>query len=57
MAFRRRRRRVDAFHQAASTPATPTTAPGRAAAYHPGYYGAYVLDPDRDNVEVVNHHR
>jgi hypothetical protein len=25
------------------------------AVYHPGYYGAFVLDPDGHNVEVVNH--
>jgi hypothetical protein len=25
--------------------------------YHPGYYAAYVLDPDGNSVEVVNHHR
>jgi catechol 2,3-dioxygenase-like lactoylglutathione lyase family enzyme len=25
--------------------------------YHPGYYAAYVLDPDGNNVEVVDHHR
>jgi catechol 2,3-dioxygenase-like lactoylglutathione lyase family enzyme len=23
--------------------------------YHPGYYGAYVLDPDGNNVEAVYH--
>lgn len=23
--------------------------------YHPGYYAAFVLDPDGNNVEVVNH--
>src|SRR5688500_2859062 len=23
--------------------------------YHPGYYGAYVLDPDGNNIEAVNH--
>ena len=23
--------------------------------YHPGYYGAYVLDPDGTNVEAVHH--
>jgi catechol 2,3-dioxygenase-like lactoylglutathione lyase family enzyme len=23
--------------------------------YHPGYYAAYVLDPDGNNVEAVNH--
>jgi catechol 2,3-dioxygenase-like lactoylglutathione lyase family enzyme len=25
--------------------------------YHDGYYSAYVLDPDANNIEVVNHHR
>jgi catechol 2,3-dioxygenase-like lactoylglutathione lyase family enzyme len=25
--------------------------------HHAGYYAAYVLDPDGNNVEVVNHHR
>jgi predicted lactoylglutathione lyase len=25
--------------------------------YHPGYYGAIVLDPDGHNVEVVYHNR
>jgi catechol 2,3-dioxygenase-like lactoylglutathione lyase family enzyme len=25
--------------------------------YHPGYYGGFVLDPDGNNVEVVNHNR
>jgi catechol 2,3-dioxygenase-like lactoylglutathione lyase family enzyme len=25
--------------------------------YHPGYFAAYVLDPDGNNIEVVNHHR
>ena len=29
--------------------------PGERAVYHPGYYGAFVLDPDGHNVEVVNH--
>ena len=32
-------------------------APGERAVYHPGYYGAFVLDPDGHNVEVVNHNR
>ena len=31
--------------------------PGERASYHPGYYGAFVLDPDGLNVEVVNHNR
>jgi hypothetical protein len=25
--------------------------------YHAGYYGAFVLDPDGNNVELVNHNR
>ena len=31
--------------------------PGERDRYHPGYYAAYVLDPDGNNIEVVNHHR
>jgi catechol 2,3-dioxygenase-like lactoylglutathione lyase family enzyme len=31
--------------------------PGERARYHPGYYAAYVLDPDGNNIEVVDHHR
>lgn len=31
--------------------------PGERAVYHQGYYGAFVLDPDGHNVEVVNHNR
>jgi predicted lactoylglutathione lyase len=27
------------------------------AVYHPGYYGAFVLDPDGHNIEVVNHNQ
>jgi catechol 2,3-dioxygenase-like lactoylglutathione lyase family enzyme len=30
-------------------------APGERAVYHEGYYAAFVLDPDGNNVEVVNH--
>jgi catechol 2,3-dioxygenase-like lactoylglutathione lyase family enzyme len=30
--------------------------PGERPRYHPGYYSAYVLDPDGNNIEVVNHH-
>jgi catechol 2,3-dioxygenase-like lactoylglutathione lyase family enzyme len=32
-------------------------APGERSGYHPGYYAAFVLDPDGNNVEVVNHNR
>jgi|SRR4051812_23838602 len=31
--------------------------PAERPRYHPGYYAAYVLDPDGNNIEVVNHHR
>jgi len=31
--------------------------PGERDVYHPGYYGAFILDPDGNNVEVVNHNR
>ena len=32
-------------------------APGERPVYHEGYYAAFVLDPDGNNVEVVNHNR
>jgi len=31
--------------------------PGERPGYHAGYYAAYVLDPDGNNIEVVDHHR
>jgi catechol 2,3-dioxygenase-like lactoylglutathione lyase family enzyme len=31
--------------------------PGERPRYHNGYYAAYALDPDVNNIEVVNHHR
>jgi catechol 2,3-dioxygenase-like lactoylglutathione lyase family enzyme len=31
--------------------------PGERIRYHAGYYAAYVLDPDGNNIEVVNQHR
>jgi catechol 2,3-dioxygenase-like lactoylglutathione lyase family enzyme len=49
---------VQAFHQAATDAGYPSHGPpGERPQYHPGYYAAYVLDPDGNNVEVVNHHR
>jgi catechol 2,3-dioxygenase-like lactoylglutathione lyase family enzyme len=49
---------VDAFHRAAIDAGyRDSGAPGERPRYHPGYYGAYVLDPDANNVEVVNHNR
>jgi len=47
---------VDAFHAAAlEAGATDNGGPGEREIYHPHYYGAYVLDPDDNNVEAVCH--
>jgi catechol 2,3-dioxygenase-like lactoylglutathione lyase family enzyme len=49
---------VDAFHRALTDAGyRDNGAPGERAVYHPGYYGAFVLDPDGNNVEVVCHNR
>jgi catechol 2,3-dioxygenase-like lactoylglutathione lyase family enzyme len=49
---------VAAFHEAAVAAGYPDNgAPGERPEYHAGYYGAFVLDPDGNNVEVVNHNR
>jgi catechol 2,3-dioxygenase-like lactoylglutathione lyase family enzyme len=49
---------VRAFHRAATEAGyRDNGAPGERPEYHPGYYGAYVLDPDGNNVEVVDHDR
>lgn len=45
---------VDAFHAAAlGAGAQDNGGPGKREIYHPNYYGAYVLDPDGNNVEAV----
>jgi catechol 2,3-dioxygenase-like lactoylglutathione lyase family enzyme len=47
---------VDAFHRAAlAAGGRDNGAPGLRPAYHPSYYGAFVLDPDGHNVEAVCH--
>jgi len=49
---------VRAFHTAALAAGYEDHGgPGERPVYHPGYYGAFVLDPDGHNVEVVNHNR
>jgi catechol 2,3-dioxygenase-like lactoylglutathione lyase family enzyme len=49
---------VDAFHRAVIDAGyRDNGAPGERAVYHAGYYAAYVLDPDANNIEVVNHNR
>jgi catechol 2,3-dioxygenase-like lactoylglutathione lyase family enzyme len=50
------RETVDAFHAAAlEAGGTDNGGPGVREIYHPTYYGAYVLDPDGNNVEAVCH--
>ncbi|HYH61671.1 MAG TPA: VOC family protein [Solirubrobacterales bacterium] len=47
---------VDAFHAAAiEAGGTDNGAPGPRPQYHENYYGAFVLDPDGNNVEAVCH--
>lgn len=56
LAFQARdRATVDAFHKAAlAHGGRDNGAPGERA-YHPGYYAAFVLDPDGNNIEAVHH--
>jgi catechol 2,3-dioxygenase-like lactoylglutathione lyase family enzyme len=47
---------VAAFHAAAlEAGGTDNGGPGVREIYHPSYYGAFVLDPDGNNVEAVCH--
>ena len=51
-------RAVQEFHRAAVDAGYRDNGPaGERAVYHAGYYGAFVLDPDGNNIEVVNHNR
>jgi catechol 2,3-dioxygenase-like lactoylglutathione lyase family enzyme len=46
---------VEAFHRSAlKNGGRDNGAPGLRP-YHPGYYGAFVLDPDGNNIEAVYH--
>lgn len=46
---------VDAFHKAGlAAGAKDNGAPG-IRAYHPGYYAAFLIDPDGNNIEAVYH--
>ena len=48
---------VDEFHRVALAAGyRDNGAPGERR-YHPGYYGAFVLDPDGNNIESVCHNR
>jgi catechol 2,3-dioxygenase-like lactoylglutathione lyase family enzyme len=49
---------VEAFHRAATDAGyRDNGGPGERPIYHEGYYSAFVLDPDGNNIEVVNHNR
>lgn len=46
---------VDAFHKAGiANGGEENGAPGKRP-YHPGYYAAFVLDPDGNNIEALYH--
>ena len=50
------REQVDAFHAAAiAAGGKDNGGPGIRPEYSPGYYGAFVIDPDGYNVEAVFH--
>lgn len=50
------RAEVAAFYSVAlSMGGRDNGAPGLRAQYHPDYYGAFVLDPDGNNIEAVCH--
>jgi catechol 2,3-dioxygenase-like lactoylglutathione lyase family enzyme len=52
------RQTVDAFHASAiAAGGRDNGGPGERPYYHPGYYGAYVLDPAGTNLEAVFHDR
>ena len=52
----RTRADVDAFYKAAmAAGGRDNGPPGPRPQYHPNYYGAFVLDPDGNNIEAVCH--
>jgi catechol 2,3-dioxygenase-like lactoylglutathione lyase family enzyme len=56
LAFQARdRTMVDAFHKAALAHGGRDNGPPGERGYHPGYYAAFVLDPDGNNIEAVVH--
>ena len=49
---------VAAFHRAGIEAGyRDNGGPGERPEYHQGYYGAFLLDPDGNNIEAVNHNR
>ena len=50
------RAKVDAFHAAGiAAGGSDNGAPGLREVYGPTYFGAFVLDPDGNNIEAVTH--
>ncbi len=49
------RETVHRFHEAGLVAGGRDNGRPGERAYHPGYYSAYVLDPDGNNVEAVHH--
>ena len=50
------RDRVDRFHAAGlAAGGRDNGPPGERPHYHPGYYAAFLLDPDGNNIEAVHH--
>ena len=46
---------VDAFHRAGLAAGGQDNGPPGERPYHPGYYAAFLLDPDGNNIEAVFH--
>lgn len=56
LAFQARdRAAVDAFHKAGLAAGGTDNGPPGERSYHPGYYAAFLLDPDGNNIEAVFH--
>jgi catechol 2,3-dioxygenase-like lactoylglutathione lyase family enzyme len=56
VAFQARdREAVHRFHEAALAAGGTDNGSAGERGYHPGYYSAYALDPDGNNVEAVHH--
>ena len=51
------RKMVDVFYkEAINAKGVDNGKPGLREIYHPNYYGAFILDPDKYNIEAVCHH-
>jgi catechol 2,3-dioxygenase-like lactoylglutathione lyase family enzyme len=46
---------VDAFHKTGLAAGGKDNGPPGPRAYHPGYYAAFLIDPDGNNIEAVYH--